>query len=705
MNSSQSKGRLYSFYKAVITVIAFAACFYLFLISFTGTYRLISDIGNVRVIFLNSVWILLPVIAAVLALGIYLFKMQKAAAFFARFEDKDTYSRAMTILKIVIFAECLIFTLAAGGISQRVDQLEIEQAAYSFAWGQTDAFTPPGYLGICPQNTGMSVVIYLLSSVLGHYNNTVLMLINSLMIPFIYSDLSEIGGKFGLSQKSKVLVMICGVLFLPLQAKAMIVYGEIPGLFLAVRAMKHASDIASQKKSIKSTVIVASFIAVACVFKNNFLIYAIAITIYLAAELLRQKRFKELYIPVAVIAAAVLLNPCFNLIVGAFIGRPVSSGESMWSYVAMGMQEEGGMFNGYNAQTYAEAGFDTAVQAQTAKQDIAESLRSFISEPNSGLGFYTRKAMIQWSDPTHCGFEFISRNTYLDTNDSPLAWFMASPKVIRAAASFLKVFQLLMFIGGAAYSVKTARRKEGTPALLLILTFVGGYVFHLIWESAPFYTMAYMALMIPADAAGLIALIKKLSKLDLKKLNNTRIQPSASGMLFFIAGTLVFLFAAAGLGTVKLQLVDGRSEYRTYYNETLSRSRKPVESGIYDLSPASSTDGNSGIKVELSRYAGKYRMRLVNDVYSENIYLTGRDGAVKPDYFSFDDSQEFVILENRDGTYTICHGEAGAMYKDPEDGTIRISDFTDYTFSFDTRAYYDLLKDKPGLTWNLTPAS
>ena len=705
MNSSRSQGRLYLFYKAVITVIAFAACFYLLLVSFTGTYRLISDIGNVRVIFLNSVWFLLPALALVIALGIYVLKTRKALNIFARLENKDIYGRVMTILKIVVFAECVIFTLAASGISQRVDQLEIEQAAYSFAWGQTDAFTPPGYLGICPQNTGMSVVIYLLSSVLGHYNNTVLMLINSLMIPFIYSDLAKIGGKFGLSKKTRVLVMICGALFLPLQAKAMIVYGEIPGLFLAVRAMKHASGIASQKKSIKSTIIVAGFIAAACVFKNNFLIYAIAVTIYLAAELLRQKRFKELYIPAAVIAAALLINPCFNLIVGAFIGNPVSSGESMWSYVAMGMQEEGGMFNGYNAQTYADAGFDTAVQAQTAKRDIAESLRSFISEPNSGLGFYTRKAMIQWSDPTHCGFEFISRNTYLDANDSPLAWFMASPVVIRVAATFLKVFQLLMFIGGAAYSVRTARRKEGTPALLLLLTFVGGYIFHLIWESAPFYTMAYMALMIPAGVAGLIALIKKLSKLDLKKLNNTRIQPTASGILFFLAGTLVFLFAAAGLGTLKLQLADGRRQYKAYYNETLSRSRNPVGSGIYELSSASDSSGESGIKVELTRYAGKYRMRLINDVYSENIYITGRDGAVAPDYFSFDASQEFVILENRDGTYVICRGDSGALYKDPDDGSIRISDFTDYTFSFDTQGYYELLKDKPGLTWNLTPAS
>ena len=101
MNSSRSQGRLYLFYKAVITVIAFAACFYLLLVSFTGTYRLISDIGNVRVIFLNSVWFLLPALALVIALGIYVLKTRKALNIFARLENKDTYGRVMTILKIV----------------------------------------------------------------------------------------------------------------------------------------------------------------------------------------------------------------------------------------------------------------------------------------------------------------------------------------------------------------------------------------------------------------------------------------------------------------------------------------------------------------------------------------------------------------------------------------------------------------------------
>ena len=221
MGNSKSQSKLYSFYKAVITVIAFAACFYLFAVCFVATYRLISDLGSVRVLFLNPILILLIAFAAVFAVGIFILKSEKTMGRLAKLENADTYSKAMRILKAVIFIESVLFVISINGVRQNVDQLSVQQAAYSFSWGETEAFTPPGYLGIYPNNIGMAVIHYLLSLVAGHYNNTLIMLINAVLVPFIYSDLAEIGGRFGLSKKGRILVMAAGALFLPLQAKSL----------------------------------------------------------------------------------------------------------------------------------------------------------------------------------------------------------------------------------------------------------------------------------------------------------------------------------------------------------------------------------------------------------------------------------------------------------------------------------------------------
>lgn len=705
MGKSGSQSKLFSFYKTVITVLAFAACFYLLIVCFAGTYRLISDIGYARVMFLNPLLLLFVAVAAVFACGVLILKSPSAMGKISLLDEQETFDRAMRLMKILVFAECMIFAVGIFGMGQREDQLEVQRAAYSFSWGEKETFTPPGYLGIYPNNTGMAVVLYLISGIAGHYNNALIMLINAMLVPFIYSDLAEIGGRFGLSRKSQIMVMAAGLLFLPFQAKVLIIYGDIPGMFFAVRAMKHAAAIAEKKVGIKSIAVAVSFAAIACVIKNNFIIFSIAVTIYLAAELLKQRRFKDLYIPVAVLAASVLLNSGLNLIVGAVAGTPVSSGASKYSWIAMGMQEEAGMYNGYNALTYAESGFDASVQAVSAKQDIAASIQMFFAEPQYAIGFYTRKILIQWSDPTHCAFEFFSRNAYLDSNASPFVWFLADPSVIRISASFLKVFQILMFLGGASFAVKSARSRNGSPALLLFLTFIGGYVFHLIWEAAPFYTLSYMTVMIPAGVAGLTALIKKMSKIDLKAAAKAKMTVSASAMVFFIAGVFVFLLAAAGLGTLRQLLVEGKNEYKAYYSEVLPRTRNPVSEGRYYLKPAAGGFEGDGLLVEISNYAGKYRMRVINDDLSDDIFLTVSDGSVKIDWFSYDDSQVFVLLENRNGTYSICHGQSRALVSDAEQGGIKAGDFIEYTFLFDTEGYDEFIEEHPETTWNLVPAT
>ena len=704
MGNSKNPSILYSFYKAVITAIAFAACFYLFVVCFTATYRQISDIGGYRILFLNHVLIVLIALIAVFALGIYLIKSKTVTKSLSRLDDAETYRRVMNVLKAVIFFECVLFVAGINGVSQNVDQLSVQQAAYSFSWGETEFFTPPGYLGIYPNNVGMAVILYLLSLVTGHYNNMVIMLINAALVPLIYSDLSEIGGRFGLSKNGRILVMAAGAIFLPLQLKALVIYGDVPGMFFAVRAMKLASEAAEKKVSVKKTVALIAFPAIACMLKNNYIIFAIAIMIYLAAELLRQKRFKELYIPVAVIACAALINTALNLIIGAIIGKAVSEGASKWSWIAMGLQEEAGTYNGYNAASYVESGFDQAVHSAAAKESIKMSLGEFANEPNYALGFYIRKVLIQWSDPTHGAFEFPSRNIYLEANQSPVLWCLTDPLAVRVISSFLKIFQLLMFIGSAGFAVTAGRKKTGSPALLLFLTFIGGYVFHLIWEAGPVYTMVYMVMLIPVGTAGIIAAFKKLSSVKLKELSKAKFTID-SGVIYFIAGTLVFLLAAAGLGTIKNRLADGMKEYKDYFGTEMARTRNPISEGTYVLKPAApGLEDTLSIKVKLVRYAGKYRMMLVRDGGEENVYLTVQNSRIKLGWFSNDETQVFTILGNKNGTYSICNGYK-AFFVDEGNNMIKLESFTDYPFLFDTDAYESVISEKSGFTWKFVPAS
>lgn len=702
MEPSVKQSRSYSFFKAVITVLCFAVCFYLFLVSFTGTFRLIGGIGNNRILFLNPVVILLIAFAAVIAAGVYLTRTEKLNGLLGKLDDERSFKRTMTALKIAVFAECVILSAAVFGMQQRVDQYSVQYSAYGLSWDVTEVLTPPRHLGVYPNNVGMVFAIYLMSFITGHYNTAVIMLIFSSMVPFIYSDMAEIGGKFGLSRKSQVLIMICGLLFIPLQTKSTFVYGDIPGLFFAVKAIKHASDITLQKSTWKNMASVIAFTSFAYVFKNNYLIFAIAIVLCLTAELLRQKRFKELLIPLAAIAAMLLLNSGIKLALGAVLGGQVSSGASKFSWIAMGMQENAGTFNGYNDATYYETGFDVDVQSQLAKNEITARLNEFLADPNQAIGFYIRKVMVQWSDPTYNAFEFAGRNVYLDDNASPLLWFASSPAVIRFAASFLKVFQILMLLGSAVFSVKEMRKKTGSPALFLITAFIGGYFFHLIWEAGPSYAMPYAVCLIPVGVPGMVSLVKKLSAVNTKELMKAKIGVSASGIAFFVAGTAVFLLAAAGIGTIRQMLVDGRGEYKTYFSETLPGTRDVLAEGRYYLKPAAGGYEGQGMEIELVRYAGKYRFKVNVDGVDEEIYLTNDRGMIKADWCTYDETQVFVILKNHNGTYSICQGVTGAVAMDPDNG-LSIGEFMDYSYTFDDSEYREFISAHPEMTWHLVP--
>ena len=702
MGSSVKQNRLYSFYKAVITVLCFAVCFYLFLVSFTGTFRLISGIGSVRVLFLNPVVILLIAFAAVLAAGVYITRTGKLNGLFERLDDEQSFKRIMTALKIAVFIECLVLSAAALGMRQRVDQYSVQYSAYGLSWDVTEVLTPPRHLGVYPNNVGIVFAIYLMSFITGHYNNAVIMLIFSSMIPFIYSDLAEIGEKFGMSRKSQILVMICGLLFIPLQTKSTFVYGDAPGLFFAVKAIKYASDIAFKKSTRKSVAAVIAFTAVAYVLKNNYLIFAIAIVLCLTAELLRQRRFRELFIPLAVIAAMLLLNTGLKLAVGAVLGGQVSSGASKFSWIAMGMQENAGIFNGYNDATYYETGFDVNAQSEMAKNEIATRLNEFLSDPNQAIGFYIRKVMVQWSDPTYNAFEFAGRNVYAADNASPFLWYASNPEVTRVAASFLKVFQVLMLSGSAVAAGRELRKKTGTPALFLLTAFIGGYFFHLIWEAGPSYAMPYAVILIPTGISGMILLIKKLSSVKAKELMKAKIGVSVSGVAVFIAGTAVFLLAAAGIGTIRQMLADGRSEYRTYFSETLPRTRDAVDEGMFYLKPAIEDYDGQGIEIELVRYAGKYRLKVNADGVDEEIYLTNENGRIKADWCTYDEAQVFVIVKNHNGTYSLFQDTDGTLTMDPDSG-LSVGELIDYTYTFDDSEYRDFISEHPEMTWYLVP--
>ena len=73
------------------------------------------------------------------------------------------------------------------------------------------------------------------------------------------------------------------------------------------------------------------------------------------------------------------------------------------------------------------------------------------------------------------------------------------------------IFQIITFMsaGFALFSLfKTGSLKE----TLLPLTFLGGFIFHIIWETKSIYVIQYFYIMLPFSAYGIYKLLSIIDK-------------------------------------------------------------------------------------------------------------------------------------------------------------------------------------------------
>ena len=75
----------------------------------------------------------------------------------------------------------------------------------------------------------------------------------------------------------------------------------------------------------------------------------------------------------------------------------------------------------------------------------------------------------------------------------------------------------IIFIG-VAITIFSNRKKLDKEILLLILTFLGGFGFHILWETKSRYIIPYIIILIPVSVVGIDVIIQKIkNKFEKKK--------------------------------------------------------------------------------------------------------------------------------------------------------------------------------------------
>lgn len=380
-----------------------------------------------------------------------------------------------------------------------------------------------GYIEKYPSQIGIVFIIGILYKIFRTTDYRLIQYINifSNIVTFIfmYLVLKKINKKYKINKSA---YWIMSLSFIPLILLTTYVYGDYIGLSLSVAGMYFLIDY-KEKKKLYKFILSAVFMCLSYITKMNYLIVILAELIYLVMYLLQdlqEKNVKKIIQSIVgiILFAIITLMPYASIknycIKKYEYNKEQSLPTSVWLYIGM---SESTRANGWYGQVASEAWEDTPMSYVTYPQKIKARIVELIKHPKYALNFYLKKTISGWADPY---FQSIWYNVGVEDKDIIMNNIMGSKK-FKLGEIYQKALTILIY--GCALVVITKNRKNLNNELILLFTiFIGGVLFHTIWEMKSRYTLPYIIMLIPIASIGIEEIINEIKNSRKKKLNKGR---------------------------------------------------------------------------------------------------------------------------------------------------------------------------------------
>lgn len=451
------------------------------------------------------------------------------------------------------------------------DPAKVFATAMQWRQGDFSSFEVEEYLFKYPFQSGIVLFYYLLSFLFGVDNFVGPQLVNVLCLAVIYGLLVKQFCLFcslegGEEKKGRQTAVYLGVLvWVPLSFYVTYLYGILPGMALSLGAVYFAGRYFLTRRY-RYIAAASLCMGLATVIKMNCLIYLIAIACFLVYDAIEQYFFTEknqwvkgtvslLFIACMGLSVA-LCTQVSDRLVERITGQELGEGEVMLSWVVMGMQEAPlgpGGYNGYNSEVYTENHYDTEKVTEACLEDLERIVTRMSENPlDEGLPFLARKTAFQWNDPTFICLDR-TRGRKSDT-DIPM-WLnsLIEGKGGVRLSVFLNYMQTLILLGVLLFLI--LRWRSGSLYELMgAVVFLGGYFFHMFWESSASYTIPYFMILVPYAVCGMAewaACLEKAGKRigEVKSGGAEKISLGKKGIASAILAIMFVLLLAAFIRT------------------------------------------------------------------------------------------------------------------------------------------------------------
>lgn len=402
-------------------------------------------------------------------------------------------------------AAALCFVLAVG-LLPRADSALVIEAAKRFAAGdfsplEGEYFSRVSYqLGICLPLEGLARLLP------GLDLNLLMQALNCVISAALMALLCGLAGGLSGDARTSGAAALLYLAFVPMLLFNMFVYGVLPMLLLCVLAMRCFARCARTGER-RFGVLYALLIGAAAALKPNAMIVMLALLICAAVHALQRKDGFLL------LCAALSVVLCFALPAGVIrlyelrAGVTLAPDTGMLLRLAMGMQDSmiaAGWYNGV-IEEYWPLSVTPEMEKAAALEMLAARLREFAADPAGAWAFFKEKCLTQWAEPSYdilwygavCGksgrFNGLAHAIFRD--GSPVRALLAG---------YMNIFQQAAYVLALIGTCGMIKEKRTEAVqLMLPVTVLGGFLYHMLFEAKSQYIYPYMLLLLPLAAAGM----------------------------------------------------------------------------------------------------------------------------------------------------------------------------------------------------------
>lgn len=457
-----------------------------------------------------------------------------------------------------------LFVIMAQSVPQG-DAYAVMQIASQIIHGDMSAFEPGNYMYVWPNQNGLLLFFWGITKIFGEENFLIIQFLNAILIDVLYVIVWKYLKYYYRQYLIPVGTGLC--MFYPVILYTTFCYGTVVGLVLAILAVVF-QQLYFQEKGKKYLILSGAFISIAICIKSNYTIWGIAIGICYIGEWLRDRRRQS------IVALGVTLLMIWTGYVASNQGLALVThgasnhiyGSPMLAYVVMGQQESTrapGWHNGFDYNIYRDSDWNYDKAVDNCKDQLMIELSNKKDNFTESLVFYAKKIESQWCEPSFQGLWYNREDYKSNVKHSNLFYDITSSsgKVNRISYLGLDIFQSFIYLGIVCY-ILTDKKKMILKNIGLI-TFCGGFIFHLIWEGKSSYAFPYFVMVIPYGVVGYINIITKLKtpKCACKCSLSNRIKEAVNTRNKMIIIICILIIGLSGIFPVISEDTDMWNEY------------------------------------------------------------------------------------------------------------------------------------------------